>query len=186
MAERPLRGWLDEDVDQEKLAEGEAAIEEVAEKARKAAQTGAEREKAPPDLPDDPEAVEPLRGKRSLRQDPILPVLRVKRPAGASARLVGFVPRTQEQLPIFEGGDGPEASILDIVDRTGLPVMAKGRGAPLELRLAVQIPEAGGGGGVGPLGAPGDREDGGDGEAPRAPTARSRPRLRTQQVTGRV
>ena len=50
MAERPLRDWLDEDVDQEKLAEGEAAIEEVAEKARKAAQTGAEREKAPPDL----------------------------------------------------------------------------------------------------------------------------------------
>ena len=136
MAERPLRDWLDEDVDQEKLAEGEAAIEEVAEKAREAAQTGAEREKAPPD---DPEAVEPLRGKRSLRQDPILPVLRVKRPAGASARLVGFVPRTQEQLPIFEGGDGPEASILDIVDRTGLPIMAKGRGAPLELRLAVQI-----------------------------------------------
>ena len=49
------------------------------------------------------------------------------------------MPRTQEQLPIFEGGDCPEASILDIVDRTGLPVMAKGRGAPLELRLAVQI-----------------------------------------------
>ena len=52
MTERLLRDWLDEDVDQEKLAEGAAAIEEAAEKARLAAQTAAERKKGPPSMPD--------------------------------------------------------------------------------------------------------------------------------------
>ena len=149
---RPWEDWLEGDVPEEELAAGAAAIEAAAERARQAAQKAARAQTLPPDAPeagddvqkapeppDAPSAEEPPKVKRSPRQDPILPVVRVKRAAGASAHLLGFVPPTQEQLPIFEGGDGPEASILDIVDRTGLPVMAKGRGAPLELRLAVQI-----------------------------------------------
>ena len=41
------------------------------------------------------------------------------------------------QLPLLPGTDGPHVSLLDLADVRGGPIMARGRGAPLDLRLLV-------------------------------------------------
>ena len=48
------------------------------------------------------------------------------------------MPNQPTQLPLFQPvADGPSVAWLDLVDAAGVPVMAQGRGAPLELRLAI-------------------------------------------------
>ena len=41
------------------------------------------------------------------------------------------------QLPLFPSPDGPRVPILELADIRGGPIMARGRGAPLDLRLFV-------------------------------------------------
>ena len=88
---------------------------------------------------------EPLRVRAVTRVDPIMPVVQSVRehPARAAARLAfgGLVNGRDNlddaQLPLFEPGDGPRVPILELADIRGGPVMARGRGAPLDLRLFV-------------------------------------------------
>ena len=41
------------------------------------------------------------------------------------------------QLPLLPGSEGPRVSLLDLADVRGGPIMARGRGAPLDLRILV-------------------------------------------------
>ena len=72
------------------------------------------------------------------RPDPILPVVKAK----TKERLPAFGGLTEgrespAQLPLIVSPDGPRVPQLEMADAAGLPTMARGRGAPLELRLAV-------------------------------------------------
>ena len=149
MAQRPLRDWLDEDVELEELDAGGAAIEE----ARQVAQPAAQRPEPPPDAPEAGEAPqtppeandEPVTVRAVRRLDPILPVVQSVRehPAREAGRLafVGGLAdgrgRVAGQLPMLPDTEGPRVPLLDLIDYRGGPVMAKGRGAPLDLRLFV-------------------------------------------------
>ena len=73
----------------------------------------------------------------------ILPVVRVVGPPPERERgmlfggLVDDRPRTAD-LSLFPDlePERPRVLLLEIVDRTGVPIRSKGRGAPLEARLA--------------------------------------------------
>ena len=154
MEERPLREWLDEDVDLETLDAGAAAIETAAEKARQAALAATKRRSClrkvrragngvlvAPEGSQEPVSVRPV-----TRPDPILPVVRVhsvnEHSAVEAGRLAfgGLVEGRDDldaQLPLLPGTDGPRVSLLDLADVRGGPIMARGRGAPLDLRLLV-------------------------------------------------
>ena len=80
----------------------------------------------------------------SKRADPILP--RVQAVAVAPEREAALLAfggirdgRTPEAgaLPLFAEQDRPRVPLLEMADRRGGPIMAKGRGAPLDLRLLV-------------------------------------------------
>ena len=79
------------------------------------------------------------------RPDPILPVVESvsEPPERTAGRLAfgGLVDATGEpmdgQLPLLPSGDAPMVPILELVDQRGGPIMARGRGAPLDLRLFV-------------------------------------------------
>ena len=82
------------------------------------------------------------------RVDPILPSVQVVRvqehPAREAGRLAfgGLVDGRDElgdsQLPLFDKAeDGPRVAMLELADARGGPIMARGRGAPLDLRLFV-------------------------------------------------
>ncbi len=156
MEERPLLDWLDEDVDLEALDVGATAIEEEAAKARQAALAAAKRQKPPPERPEAgsggpvaPEGSQELvRARPVTRPDPILPVVRVhtsvnEHSAVEAGRLAfgGIVEGRNDladaQLPLLPGTDGPRVSLLELADVRGGPIMARGRGAPLDLRLLV-------------------------------------------------
>ena len=77
------------------------------------------------------------------RPDPLLPVVKVSEaPERTAGRLAfGGIGDGRDaiegaQLPMFPG-TGPRIPLLDLVDVRGGPIMAKGRGAPLDLRLFV-------------------------------------------------
>ena len=83
-----------------------------------------------------------VRAERRL--DPLIPVVKVhEHPAREGGRLafggiVGPDRQPPSQLPLFATGDqGPRVSLLELQDRRGVPTMSRGRGAPLDLRLAV-------------------------------------------------
>ena len=77
------------------------------------------------------------------RPDPILPAVTVQeRPEREAGRLAfgGIVEERKSlpaQLPLLPAPEGPRVPILELSDWRGVPTMAKGRGAPLDLRLAV-------------------------------------------------
>ena len=82
------------------------------------------------------------------RKDPILPGVLVEamaeHPAREAGRLAfgGLLDRREDlaeaQLPLFDRREeGPRVAMLELVDARGGPVMARGRGAPLDLRLFV-------------------------------------------------
>ena len=76
------------------------------------------------------------------RVDPILPSVRVEEhPARTAGRLAfgGLVDDKSlpVQLPLLPATKGPRVPLLELADRQGIPTMARGRGAPLDLRLAV-------------------------------------------------
>ena len=80
------------------------------------------------------------------RIDPILPVVVVtvqEAPERVAGHLAfgGIVDGRDDldeaQLPLLPGTDGPRVPLLELVDIRGGPVMARGRGAPLDLRLLV-------------------------------------------------
>ncbi len=82
------------------------------------------------------------------RGDPILPALRVTSVLEPRAREAGRLAfgglvegregLTETQLPLFDlGQEGPRVAMLELADARGGPIMARGRGAPLDLRLFV-------------------------------------------------
>ena len=113
-------------------------------------------EKAAQAVPAAPEAVEASaegkverEGVRAVtRVDPILPALRVTSVLEPRAREAGRLAfgglvegredLTETQLPLFDlGQEGPRVAMLELADARGGPIMARGRGAPLDLRLFV-------------------------------------------------
>ena len=79
------------------------------------------------------------------RSDPILPVVieRVEEAPEREAGRLAFAGVVEErkslpaQLPLLPRPEGPSVPILELSDWRGVPTMARGRGAPLDLRLAV-------------------------------------------------
>lgn len=78
------------------------------------------------------------------RPDPLLPVVRSVReaPEREAGRLAfgGVLDPNRDlpaQLPLLPAPDGPRVPLLELADVRGGPVMARGRGAPLDLRLFV-------------------------------------------------
>ena len=79
------------------------------------------------------------------RVDPILPDFRAvevrQHPAREMGRLAfgGLVEGRElpAQLPLLPVPEGPRVPLLELSDYRGVPTMARGRGAPLDLRLAV-------------------------------------------------
>ena len=78
------------------------------------------------------------------RCDPLLPVVRsvteaTERTAGrlAFGGILDAGDPRPGQLALFPGTDGPRVPILELVDAHGVPTMAQGRGAPLELAVYV-------------------------------------------------
>lgn len=79
------------------------------------------------------------------RPDPILPVVAVReRPEREAGRLAftGILDPRQDlpepaQLPLLPAPEGPRVPLLELVDRYGVPTMARGRGAPLELAVYI-------------------------------------------------
>ena len=91
----------------------------------------------------------PPQVRAARRLNPILPVVKrlpeVKVGGGspereAGQRVLGLVPldHRRGQLPLFgPSAEGPRVALLEMADRAGMVTMAKGRGAPLALRLPV-------------------------------------------------
>ena len=79
------------------------------------------------------------------RADPLLPVVPVRespeRKAGRLALLGGMLDpgdsTPDPQLPLIPSGPGPRVPLLEVADMRGGPIMARGCGAPLDLRLLV-------------------------------------------------
>ena len=89
----------------------------------------------------------PPRIEAECRKDTaMLSVIRVSGGAPHPARLIGMKAgghtakqETAPQLPLFrERRDEPSVAILDLVDAAKLPVIARGKGAPLPLRLGIR------------------------------------------------
>lgn len=87
---------------------------------------------------------EPVKVRADTRIDPIFPVVQSVRehPAREAGRLAfgGIIEDRQSlpaQLPLLPAPEGPRVPLLELSDYRGVPTMARGRGAPLDLRLAV-------------------------------------------------
>ncbi len=86
----------------------------------------------------------PRKVRAEARADPILPAISVREhPARTSGRLAfGGVWQESDglpdgQLPLIPAPTGPRVPLLEVADWRGGPIMARGRGAPLDLRLLV-------------------------------------------------
>ena len=129
------------------LAEERKRMEaEALQTAQKAAQAALEVAEDGQKGTGGPEAVEePPEVRPERRIDPILPVVveAVKEaPEREAGRLIfgGVVEERKSlpaQLPLLSAPEGPRVPILELSDYRGVPTMARGRGAPLDLRLAV-------------------------------------------------
>ena len=80
--------------------------------------------------------------RAETRTDPILPVVRVIESPEMLAGQLAFGGLTHDdlppaQLPMFPHVEGPRVPLLELADIRGGPIMAKGRGAPLDLRLFI-------------------------------------------------
>ena len=131
-------------------AETEAGREELlAERERReeAAQKALRAKSQPPEAPEAGEsaqkAPEPAKVRAETRIDPILPVTQVREHPAREAGRLAFAGITEDrkslpaQLPLLPAPEGPRVPILELSDWRGVPSMARGRGAPLDLRLAV-------------------------------------------------
>ena len=122
-------------LEERKLLEAEAQLEALQIQAR------------PLDAPEvGEEAQTPPEVRPESRPDPILPVAVSVRehPAREAGRLAfgGIVDLDQDlptdrQLPLLPAPEGPRVPLLELVDRYGVPTMAQGRGAPLELAVYI-------------------------------------------------
>ena len=89
------------------------------------------------------DAQEPPEVRPQRRNDSILPVVTVREaPEREAGRLAfgGIIEDRKSlpaQLPLLPAPAGPRVPILELSDWRGVPTMARGRGAPLDLRLAV-------------------------------------------------
>lgn len=134
-------GWRELAEEHERLnAEARQAIQ----KAAQAAPATAEGEDDIQADPEGPEAVQkPPEVRAEHRIDPILPVLTIREtPEREAGRLTfgGIIEDRNSlpgQLPLLPAPEGPRVPILELSDWRGVPTMARGRGAPLDLRLAV-------------------------------------------------
>lgn len=127
----------------------EAAPESAGDGATREAPVAAEAvqaAQAKPEAPEDGKAGQPVRAV--TRVDPILPAVRVDAVVEPRAREMGRMAfgglvesrenLTETQLPMFDHGqEGPRVALLELADARGGPIMARGRGAPLDLRLFV-------------------------------------------------
>ena len=120
-----------------------------------ALQEAAQREKRPPEAPreagktaqEPPDGVQELPAVRPERRvDPILPVVQSVReaPEREAGRLAfgGIIDPRRDlpeaaQLPLLPAPEGPRVPLLELVDRNGVPTMAQGRGAPLDLAVYI-------------------------------------------------
>lgn len=91
----------------------------------------------------------PRKVRAEARADPILPAINLREhPARTSGRLAfGGIWQESDgvpdgQLPLIPAPTGPRVPLLELVDVAGVPVMARGRGAPLDLRLCVAVATA--------------------------------------------
>ena len=99
---------------------------------------------APGDPPPQTDETPPPLMQAETRPDPILPVVRVTEPPERTAGRLAFGGIVNErgdlldgQLPLFDTPELPRVPILELADVRGGPIMAQGRGAPLDLRLFV-------------------------------------------------
>ena len=107
---------------------------------------GARKRSAPAVAPAEGKAGQPVRAV--TRVDPILPAPRVDAVLEPRAREMGRMAfgglvegrdnLSDTQLPLFDHGqEGPRVALLELADARGGPVMTRGRGAPIDLRLFV-------------------------------------------------
>ena len=90
-------------------------------------------------------APEPPEVPAEKRVDPILPtvveVVEEGREREAGRLAFGGIIEDRKslpaQLPLLPAAEGPRVALLELSDWRGVPTMARGRGAPLDLRLAV-------------------------------------------------
>ena len=130
-----------------KAAEGEA---------RKAAEAEIEPQSGPESAPSDsprskgrvesaenvPEALRCGARSGPIRSSPVV-IERVEEPPEREAGRLAFGGIVEgrkslpAQLPLLPRPEGPRVRLLELSDYRGVPTMARGRGAPLDLRLAV-------------------------------------------------
>ena len=154
---KKLTELLREAVAKSRTEEGRRELREQRERmeteALQTAQKAAQAAPAPPESAEDaqaapggPQAVEgPPEVRPERRIDPILPVVvgAVKEAPEREAGRLAFGGIIEErkslpaQLPLLPRPEGPRVPILELSDYRGVPTMARGRGAPLDLRLAV-------------------------------------------------
>ena len=129
------------EVHERATAEAQRQIQEASQREKQAEpklETGKGRDRSPRG------STEPPKMRSESRVDPILPVLASVRqaPAREAGQLAfGGIVEGRElagaQLPLLPAPEGPRVSLLEIADVRGGPIMARGRGAPLDLRLLV-------------------------------------------------
>ena len=154
---KKLTELLREAVAKSQTEEGRRELREQRERMEtevlQAAQKAAQAAPAPPEVAEDaqaalggPQAVEePPEVCPERRIDPILPVVvgAVKEAPEREAGRLAFGGIIEErkslpaQLPLLPAPGGPRVPLLELSDWRGVPTMARGRGAPLDLRLAV-------------------------------------------------
>lgn len=132
--------------------EGRRELEE--ERKRLEAEAVQNAEKAAPAAPATPAVAEDVQTAEEQpevrpvkRPDPILPVVvesvneAPEREAGrlAFGGIVEDRKSLPAQLPLLPRPEGPRVPLLELSDYRGVPTMARGRGAPLDLRLAVGV-----------------------------------------------
>ena len=148
---KELTEYLSEALAKSRTEEGRRELLEESERlkaeARQVAQAAPPGGGRPPrDVQGAPVAPEPFEMHAVTRVDPILPDFRAvevrEHPAREAGRLAfGGVVEERElphaQLPLLPAPEGPRVPVLELSDSRGVPTMARGRGAPLDLRLAI-------------------------------------------------
>ena len=125
----------------QRAAEAEMEAQRAPESASEASPRGTGRVESAENGTEPPEEVRPVK-----RPDPILPRIVVKEHPSREAAQLAFgglvegrddLPGLAQQLPLFREPEGPRVPILELADLRRGPIMAQGRGAPLDLRILV-------------------------------------------------
>lgn len=152
---KKLTELLREVIAKAETEEGRRELAEERKRAKTEALQTAQAASAPPEAvegsqtaPGGPEAAQaPPEVSAERRSDPILPVVvesvreAPEREAGrlAFGGIVAGRKSLPAQLPLLPRPDGPRVPLLELSDYRGVPTMACGRGAPLDLRLSVGV-----------------------------------------------